>query len=89
MATKSATGTTVTFGPYNNLPKSSDVDFVNEQQQLISIHYYYDYPVLAVNKLIREAEVSHWGANLNIQDTIHLHNAGPEFVIYCTLLDDC
>lgn len=80
VATKSATGTTVTYGPYNSLPKSSNQDFLNEQQQSISIHYFYDYPVLAVSKLTREAEVSHWGANLNIQDTILLHNAGPEYV---------
>jgi len=77
VATKSASGTTVTYGPYNNLPKSSTLDFINDHQQIVSIHYYYDYPVLAISKLVREAEVSHWGANLNIQDTIHLHNAGP------------
>jgi oligosaccharyltransferase complex subunit alpha (ribophorin I) len=82
VATKAATGTTVTYGPYNNVPESSNLDFTNEHQQIVSIHYVYDYPVVAISKLIREAEISHWGANLNIQDNIHLHNAGPTFVMF-------
>jgi oligosaccharyltransferase complex subunit alpha (ribophorin I) len=79
-ATKAASGTTVTYGPYNNIPRSSNLDFINEHQQIVTIHYFYDYPVLAVSKLTREAEISHWGANLNIQDNIHLRNVGPTFV---------
>jgi len=77
VATKAASGTTVTYGPYNNIPRSSNLNFINEHQQIVTIHYFYNYPVLAVSKLTREAEISHWGANLNIQDNIHLRNVGP------------
>jgi oligosaccharyltransferase complex subunit alpha (ribophorin I) len=46
-------------------------------QQPISVHYSFDHPVLEIETLHRTAEVSHWGSNLNIEDKIHLHNAGP------------
>lgn len=78
VATLAASGTTITYGPFNDIPKSSNLDFINEHQQSVFIHYDYGYPVLTVKKLTREAEISHWGANLNIQDNIHLYNAGPK-----------
>ncbi|KAF5393614.1 hypothetical protein D9757_000029 [Collybiopsis confluens] len=71
-------GATVTYGPYNNVPSSSTQAFVEKYQQPVELHYNYDYPVLQVLKLRRAAEISHWGANINIQDDITLHNAGPE-----------
>lgn len=45
------------------------------------IHYHHDQPVLELTKLERFAEISHWGANLNIEDKIVLYNAGPKFVL--------
>jgi len=78
IATKSHTGGTVTYGPFHDLPPSSNAAFVEENQQKISIHYEFGFPVLAVKTLRRTAEISHWGANLNIQDEIHLQNAGPK-----------
>lgn len=74
----SKSGATVTYGPYRNIPPSADQKFLDSHQQKVSVHYNYDQPVLEVLKLKRAAEVSHWGANLNIQDVIDLHNAGPE-----------
>ncbi|ESK95992.1 oligosaccharyltransferase alpha subunit [Moniliophthora roreri MCA 2997] len=71
-------GATVTYGPYNNIPESITLDFATKYQQPVTIHYNYDFPVLEVRQLKRSAEISHWGANLNIQDEISLHNAGPE-----------
>ncbi|OBZ70374.1 Dolichyl-diphosphooligosaccharide--protein glycosyltransferase subunit 1 [Grifola frondosa] len=71
-------GATITYGPYYNIPPSATTSFVDEKQRHIAVHYGYDYPVLEVTKLERAAEISHWGANLNIQDNIHLHNAGPK-----------
>ncbi|KIK68178.1 hypothetical protein GYMLUDRAFT_37017 [Collybiopsis luxurians FD-317 M1] len=71
-------GATVTYGPYNNVPSSTTQAFIEKHQQHIVLHYNYDYPVLEVLKLKRAAEISHWGANLNIQDDIILRNAGPE-----------
>lgn len=78
IATKSNTGAAVTYGPFSNLPPSSNTAFVEEHQQKVSIHYDFGFPMLAVKTLQRAAEISHWGANLNIQDEIHLHNAGPQ-----------
>jgi oligosaccharyltransferase complex subunit alpha (ribophorin I) len=69
-------GATLTYGPYTNVPSSSKSP-VGHYQKSIEIHYKYDQPVLEVTKLRRAAEISHWGANLNIQDEIYLHNAGP------------
>ncbi|KAF7965817.1 hypothetical protein HWV62_41729 [Athelia sp. TMB] len=70
-------GTTVTYGPYNNIAPSANSAFIEAHQATINIHYHYDYPVLAIMQYKRAAEISHWGANLNIQDEIHLNNAGP------------
>jgi oligosaccharyltransferase complex subunit alpha (ribophorin I) len=75
--TVTKSGATVTYGPYNNIPPSASKDFIGTHQQEVLVHYNYDHPVLEVTKLKRSAEISHWGANLNIQDNIHLHNAGP------------
>ncbi|KAJ3722971.1 Ribophorin I [Lentinula raphanica] len=71
-------GATVTYGPYNNIPSSATPEFLARYQQPVVLHYNYDYPVLEVLSLKRAAEISHWGANLNIQDDIVLHNAGPQ-----------
>ncbi|KII95215.1 hypothetical protein PLICRDRAFT_206669 [Plicaturopsis crispa FD-325 SS-3] len=76
VATKA--GSTITYGPYKNIAPSATKAFVDENQKSLTIHYNFDHPVLEVTKLKRSAEISHWGSNLNIQDEIHLHNAGPE-----------
>jgi oligosaccharyltransferase complex subunit alpha (ribophorin I) len=73
-------GATLTYGPYNNIPSSANREFVEDKQKRISLQYVYPNPVLEVSKLERSAEISHWGANLNIQDNIWLHNAGPAYV---------
>ena len=78
IATKSTTGGAVTYGPFSNIPPSSNTGFAEKHQQKISIHYEFGFPVLAIKNLRRTAEISHWGANLNIQDEIHLYNAGPK-----------
>ena len=70
-------GTTITYGPFKKTAPAS-AEFILKYQQPISVHYGYDFPVLEVTKLQRAAEISHWGANLNIQNEIHLRNAGPE-----------
>ena len=69
-------GATLTYGPYKNVAPLSK-DFIQKHQKVVSIHYQFDHPVLEVTKLRRSAEISHWGANINIQDDIYLHNAGP------------
>ncbi|KAF8559115.1 Ribophorin I [Imleria badia] len=70
-------GATITYGPYHNVVSSTSTEFLSEYQQPVSVHYSYDHPVLEVTTLQRSAEISHWGSNLNIEDKIDLHNAGP------------
>ena len=72
-------GTTITYGPYYDIPPSASQEFVDKKQKHITVHYSFDYPVLEVTKLERTAEISHWGANLNIEDKIWLHNGGPRY----------
>ncbi|KAH8105956.1 oligosaccharyl transferase alpha subunit [Cristinia sonorae] len=71
-------GATLTYGPYKNIPASSSNQFAAEKQQRIFVHFSYEHPILEITKLERAAEISHWGANLNIQDNINLLNAGPK-----------
>ncbi|KAI5120685.1 hypothetical protein M0805_006974 [Coniferiporia weirii] len=75
-ATKSSA--TITYGPFNNIPASVSADFTGNMQQRVTVHYKHELPVMQISKMKRAAEISHWGANLNIQDDIWLHNAGPE-----------
>ncbi|TFK55698.1 Ribophorin I [Heliocybe sulcata] len=70
-------GATVTYGPYHNIPESSSAEFVTKHQKHVTVHYNHDFPLAEITTLKRAAEISHWGANLNIQDEIVLHNAGP------------
>jgi oligosaccharyltransferase complex subunit alpha (ribophorin I) len=71
-----AAGSTITYGPYRNIGPSAVDNWA--PQQVIEVHYPYEYPVVEIASYERHAEVSHWGANLNIDDKIHLRNAGPE-----------
>lgn len=73
-------GNVITYGPFRNFaPSASDVF---DEQQTMQIHYPYEYPLVEIASYHRHAEVSHWGANLNIDDNIHLRNVGPEYVIH-------
>ncbi|TFK28748.1 oligosaccharyltransferase alpha subunit [Coprinopsis marcescibilis] len=76
LVTKS--GSTIVYGPYSNIPPSANQNFVEEYQQRVEIQYYLEQPVLEVTEYKRAVEVSHWGANVNTQDEITLHNAGPK-----------
>ncbi|KAI9447969.1 oligosaccharyl transferase alpha subunit [Lactarius indigo] len=75
VATKSSA--TITYGPFSNIPPSTSSAFIEEHQKHIVVHYYFGHPVVEITSLKRTAEISHWGANLNIQNDIDLHNAGP------------
>ncbi|CEL59878.1 oligosaccharyltransferase complex subunit alpha (ribophorin I) [Rhizoctonia solani AG-1 IB] len=71
------TGATLVYGPFHNVPASSNLPFQEKKQKTVSVHYDHDQPVLTVASLQRSAEISHWGANLNIHDEIVLRNDGP------------
>ena len=77
----SKVSSTITYGPFQNLPETATLVFQQREQIPANIHYEYENPVLTVVKLKRAAEVSHWGANLNIQDDIVLRNDGPTYAL--------
>jgi oligosaccharyltransferase complex subunit alpha (ribophorin I) len=74
-------GASITYGPYHDMPPSDGKHFAESIQETVKIHYQYDNPVLTIAQLRRAAEISHWGANLNIQDDIHLRNDGSKCAI--------
>jgi oligosaccharyltransferase complex subunit alpha (ribophorin I) len=76
----SKSGATLNYGPFQNVGPTVGVTFQNAEQQVLSIHYEYDKPILSVVKYERAAEISHWGANLNIEDKVMLRNDGPKYV---------
>ncbi|KAI9513334.1 oligosaccharyl transferase alpha subunit [Russula earlei] len=70
-------GATITYGPFANIPPSASAEFIKQHQKHIVVHYHYAAPVVEITSLRRSAEISHWGANLNVQNDMVLRNAGP------------
>jgi len=70
-------GATLTLGPFHKVPPTIGADAKADQQSFY-VHYETRDPIIGIRSLRRAAEVSHWGANLNIQDEIALFNDGPE-----------
>jgi len=84
----SRNGAVISYGPFEDLPATTGPNFHREYQQLLTVHYDYETPIVTVVSMDRWAEISHWGNNLNIQDNIHIRNDGPECVPdYLLLLD--
>lgn len=67
---------TVTLGPFHSVPPTVG-PAASAQQSAFYVHYETREPVIGIRSLRRTAEVSHWGANLNIQDEVALFNDGP------------
>ncbi|KAF8311164.1 oligosaccharyl transferase alpha subunit [Clavulina sp. PMI_390] len=78
---------TVTYGPFYDLPASDSHSWAERNQEAVKVHYQYDGPVLTVAKLRRAAEISHWGANLNVQDDIELRNDAAKLDGYFSRLE--
>ncbi|WRT64738.1 uncharacterized protein IL334_001672 [Kwoniella shivajii] len=79
--TLTKSGGTITLGPFHSLPPtliSNGGSQKKVEQHPFSVHYETKDPVIGIRTLKRAAEVSHWGANLNIQDEIDLVNEGPK-----------
>jgi oligosaccharyltransferase complex subunit alpha (ribophorin I) len=72
-------GGTITYGPFHNIPPSASAAFIEQHQKHVVVHYFFGAPVVEITSLKRCAEISHWGANLNIQNDIALHNAGAAY----------
>lgn len=78
-------GGTLTLGPYTSVPPTvtlSDAGVLAREPGFnmspMKIHYPYEEPVKTIEKLVRLAEVSHWGDNLNVEDHIRLVNTGAQ-----------
>lgn len=72
-------GATITLGPFYSVPPTlGDAAAKKAEQSPFWVHYETKTPIAGVRALRRSAEVSHWGANLNIQDEVELYNAGPQ-----------
>ncbi|KAJ9101893.1 hypothetical protein QFC21_003233 [Naganishia friedmannii] len=76
-------GGTLTLGPYTSVPPTVALSrggvltrAPGVEVEPIRIHYPYEEPVKTIEKLVRLAEVSHWGDNLNVEDHIRLVNTG-------------
>jgi oligosaccharyltransferase complex subunit alpha (ribophorin I) len=68
---------TLTLGPFYSVPVTVGSDAAAKRQSFY-VHYETREPIVGIRSLHRAAEVSHWGANLNIQDEIALFNDGPQ-----------
>jgi len=65
----SASESTITYGPYENLPAFS--------QSAMDVHYENNAPFLTVTDLDRTIEVSHWG-NIAVEETVDVLHTGAE-----------
>jgi len=53
--------------------------------QVARVHYQQPEAIASIRSLERLVELSHWGANLAVQDSIDLFNAGPKCVLLVEL----
>ncbi|KAJ5102798.1 hypothetical protein N7532_003327 [Penicillium argentinense] len=65
-------GATYTYGPYDTAKVSPGTEYP------ITVRYEFTNPVVTVNLLERDLEVSHWGGNLATEDRYWLRNNGSE-----------
>ncbi|KAJ3104211.1 proteasome regulatory particle base subunit [Phlyctochytrium planicorne] len=64
----SRSGTTITFGPYQDIDKNS--------KSLLSVHYEDNGAILVAKTLHRQLEISHLGSNLAVMESYDLHHRG-------------
>lgn len=74
-STTTKSSATLTLGPFHSVPATLGGAAL---QQPFSVHYEVTEPIIGLRKLTRTAEVSHWGANLNIEGELQLVNMGPQ-----------
>ncbi|CAG0914485.1 unnamed protein product [Notodromas monacha] len=64
----SVTDTSITYGPYENLPAFSEEE--------ITVHYENNAPFLTVASLKRWIEISHWGGNIAVEEDVDVLHTG-------------
>ncbi|KAK0536080.1 dolichyl-diphosphooligosaccharide--protein glycosyltransferase subunit 1 [Tilletia horrida] len=80
-------GSTVTFGPYSNIPPLPLAEKSIEAIMPGKVHYQYDQPVISAVEIDRHVEVSHWGNNLATEDRIWLRNDGASLKGFFSRVD--
>ncbi|KAF3903525.1 hypothetical protein AA313_de0200856 [Arthrobotrys entomopaga] len=67
-------GYTISYGPYDNIkPRKS-----NEEPITFTVRYEFTSPIVFMERLERDIEVSHWGNNLAIEERYWMTNNGAK-----------
>lgn len=66
----SLSGATLTYGPYKDVPAFT--------MATVKVHYETTAPFLAITSLVKEIEVSHWGSNVAVEETVALKHDGAK-----------
>jgi oligosaccharyltransferase complex subunit alpha (ribophorin I) len=72
---------TIVYGPLDNVSPLSI--------KPCSFHYEYKDPIITITSLKREMEISHWGANLAIEEHYALRHDGAKYVRTSSCRLDC
>lgn len=65
-------GSAFTYGPYEDVKPSSGAG------KTVKIRYEYTHPVIVMEKLTRDIEVSHWGGNIAFEEKYVMTNAAAK-----------
>ena len=60
----------IEYGPFDNVPAFSVSD--------VTVHYENNKPFLTITDLLRWVEVSHWGGNIAIEESVKLRHSGAK-----------
>lgn len=74
-------GTTYTYGPYETAKVAPGTEYP------ITVRYEFTKPVVTVNLLERDMEVSHWGGNLATEERYWLRNNGSQLANHFSRVD--
>ena len=70
-------GNILAYGPYRELPPTTA-----ESSEQIYVHFEYTTPIVFVEHLERDIEVSHWGNNLAVEERYKLTNHAAGYSIF-------
>ena len=70
-------GNVLAYGPYGEMPPTTA-----ESSERIDVHFEYTAPIVFVEHLERDIEVSHWGNNLAVEERYKLTNHAARYLIF-------
>jgi len=70
-------GNVLAYGPYGEMPPTT-----GKSSEQINVHFEYTAPIVFVEHLERDIEVSHWGNNLAIEERYKLTNHAAKYSIF-------